>query len=532
MDHKNKQSFDCNKCEGKFLTKFRVNEHTRRVHDKKMKESCFVCNKEFYDKNGLRSHVKVHDAARITEPTYLPQQMKIELEQKGMVTLQEQAIKNENVCSFCLRIFQHEASKRRHEELHKDERKHKLIVQSRELDGFKVLNSDTTQKTLLLIKEEVMKFRPNQIIKEDMSLEVVQKAQCVTEPLQLNTTDDGFIKNSNPGFNFSCKHCPQCFVSSKSLKNHNCEINSIQTKAQTPTIKKNALLHPQKVVDPVTSQQYHEKDKTENNLGKVNKIQHSEGRIRVKCTTVFKYEKSFKKHILVCEESLQEEIITIRSEENKVKAVIYPFSCIFCNRGLESIEALEDHLRNHKSDIKCQSTDGECRETFYNEKLLWSHMMTVHDIEWQPGMKANVKCDQCEYSNDKLSLEKHMKRHSTQSVCPCLKCGKLFKSQFSLTFHIKKHQGILDYKCIECPKAYVSGSSLMSHNMRIHSSNSFVCDKCGISFKIKCELKIHVTVHTGEKTLKCREGCGKLFRLYGGRRKHEKAHKRMSFISC
>ena len=530
MDHKSKLYFDCQKCGSKFLTKFRVNEHTKRVHDKKMKVSCFVCNKEFYDKNGLRSHVKVHDAARITEPTYLPKQMKDELEQKGMVTLREQVILKKNACSFCLKIFQHEASKRRHEELHKDERKHNLIVQSRELDGFKVLKSDTTAKISSFIKEDEIKFEPNQNIKEYINLEVVQKAKCVTEPLQPNTTDDGFIKSSNPGFYFNCKHCHQCFVSSKSLKNHNCEINSILTNTQTPTVPKNALLHPQKVIEPVTLQQ-HDKNKTENHLGKVDKIKQREGRICVNCTTVFKYEKSFKKHILICEESSQEEMISIRSEENKVRAVIYPFSCLVCNRGLESMEALKSHMRNHKSDIKCQSTISDCGETFYNEKLLWSHMKTVHEIEWQPGMKANVKCDQCEYSNDKLSLEKHMKRHSDKTFCSCLKCGKKFKSQFSLNFHMKKHQGILDYKCIECPKAYVSGSSLMSHNMRNHSSKSFVCDKCGISFKIKCELKRHATVHTGEKTLKCREGCGKLFRLYGGRRKHEKAHKRMSVIS-
>ena len=518
MDHETKVSFDCKKCESKFLTKFRVNEHTKRVHDKKMKVSCFVCNKEFYDKNGLRSHVKVHDAARIIESTYLPQQMKIELEQKGMVTLQERVIKNENVCSFCLKIFQHEASKRRHEELHKDKGKHKLIVQSRELDGFKVIKS-------------VVKFEPNKTIKEDNNLGVVQKAKCITEPLQLNTTDDGFIQSSSPGFSFNCKHCQHCFVSSKSFKNHNCKINSILTNTQTPTIPKNALLHPQKVIEPVTLQQHYDKNKTGNNLRKVNKIKQKDGRICVNCTTVFKYEKSFKKHILICEESSQEEMIYIQSKENKVRAVIYPFSCLVCNRGLESIEALECHMRNHKSDIKCQSTNEECGETFYNEKLLWNHMKTVHEIEWQPGMKANVKCDQCEYSNDKLSLEKHMKRHSDNFFCNCLKCGKKFKSQFSLSFHMKKHQGILDYKCIECPKAYVSGSSLMSHNMRNHSSKSFVCDKCGISFKIKCELKRHATVHTGEKTLKCRAGCGKLFRLYGGRRKHEKAHKRMSVIS-
>ena len=118
ITHDKENTFSCNKCQKVFPIKSLLTIHIDRVHEKKLQELCFVCNKKFFDKNGLRSHLKTHDVSRSVELTYLPEDFVPELKQVGRVCLDNVMVEVDSVCSVCLKIFMGGKSRKRHEELH------------------------------------------------------------------------------------------------------------------------------------------------------------------------------------------------------------------------------------------------------------------------------------------------------------------------------------------------------------------------------------------------------------------------------
>jgi len=62
----------------------------------------------------------------------------------------------------------------------------------------------------------------------------------------------------------------------------------------------------------------------------------------------------------------------------------------------------------------------------------------------------------------------------------------------------------------------------------VHNTvRNFACEVCGKAFKTLKDLKIHSTLHTGEKPNICGE-CGKAFRVRANYFKHRKIHQRAS----
>jgi len=66
-----------------------------------------------------------------------------------------------------------------------------------------------------------------------------------------------------------------------------------------------------------------------------------------------------------------------------------------------------------------------------------------------------------------------------------------------------------------------------SHRQYVHSERKFACQVCNKAFKTARDLKVHATLHTGEKPNVCGI-CGKAFRVRANYFKHRKIHMRVT----
>ena len=148
--HTNDSPFPCQKCDKQFAIESKLKYHIDRVHQKKLDEICFVCNKEFYNKSALRKHLTIHDASSVPDQTYLPEILVPDLKKFGRVNLETVMIEEHCVCSVCLKIFTGGPSRRRHEELHNNPKKHKSFMENRCLDITQNPNALSEMSSIIL----------------------------------------------------------------------------------------------------------------------------------------------------------------------------------------------------------------------------------------------------------------------------------------------------------------------------------------------------------------------------------------------
>ena len=215
------------------------------------------------------------------------------------------------------------------------------------------------------------------------------------------------------------------------------------------------------------------------------------------------------------------------------------FQCRMCSKQFKYKDSLYVHLKLHKTPINSVNTtrnfeclDTTCDEVFTLWKLRKNHMKTVHGMKRQ-GVKA--KCDQCnKVVFDKYTLMRHMQKHSDKKEFLCVLCPKQFKHSDSLANHIKAHNGVFDFHCPDCEKKYTNRDALLGHKMKKHTKSEYIftCDQCGYVSKSKENFKHHITIHTGEKQFKCKEGCEKSFRNRTARLHHETLHRGVKQFQC
>ncbi|XP_029134442.2 gastrula zinc finger protein XlCGF57.1 [Labrus bergylta] len=193
----------------------------------------------------------------------------------------------------------------------------------------------------------------------------------------------------------------------------------------------------------------------------------------------------------------------------------------------------ETPLPNNKdvpvSDLECDAGNtplsSECATSFEHDEHLQNR------AGFQTGVKP-FKCPICgKRYPQKISLTKHMKRHSEGTCFSCSVCKKSFPWRGELVRHMRIHTGEKPFSCSACGIRFSQRIHLTSH-LRVHTGEKpFTCSVCQTSFSIRKNLGIHMRIHTGQKPFGC-SVCGKRFARRGGLTRHSTVHTGEKAFSC
>lgn len=229
------------------------------------------------------------------------------------------------------------------------------------------------------------------------------------------------------------------------------------------------------------------------------------------------------------------------------------FDCTICHQKFAQGGYLQKHMQNvHNKIVKMHKCDG-CDVEFKLKGDLKRHQRTMHLVEKtkdEDDTETTYECYMChEKIETKRLLSYHLRRRHWDTPYPCEVCGHEAKTQSALSRHLKIHSSNAAefYKCKECPntfelyrqlryhqklnhaatykaqkeppvlycdicqKVFTLRSSLRQHKM-IHEQNSrkYKCEICGWGFISRGNLKVHISIHAGERPCKC-EICHKSF---------------------
>lgn len=278
------------------------------------------------------------------------------------------------------------------------------------------------------------------------------------------------------------------------------------------------------------------------------------------CGKVFRYKRSFLKHLLLHEQSSE--------------------LCGACGKKLDAGESLKAHLQMHseenigrdgdvagRPEAGCVeaagrdedgdedwkesgvSDDGERDETRGSDRHRAAESKDTSHLKYRCKVCAKTFCyrasflkhvqederetDVCGVCGKHFESEKGLRLHLQTYIRTndCEVCGKHFDGHKQLEMHMRTHTGEKPYICTVCGKAFAQNGNLMGH-MRVHTGERpYICSVCGQSFGFKEYMMAHMRIHTGEKPFLC-SVCGKGFRQRGTLKTHMMIHTGESTHRC
>jgi uncharacterized Zn-finger protein len=112
----------------------------------------------------------------------------------------------------------------------------------------------------------------------------------------------------------------------------------------------------------------------------------------------------------------------------------------------------------------------------------------------------------------------------TKQIKPhhCTQCSKSFNKKSKLKIHMTVHTGEKPFSCSQCSKSFARVDKLQIH-LRIHTGEKpYRCSQCSKSFAQSSKLQLHLRIHLGEKPYSC-ENCKKSFARSDQLKRHVKS---------
>ncbi|XP_023706198.1 zinc finger protein 76-like isoform X3 [Cryptotermes secundus] len=213
----------------------------------------------------------------------------------------------------------------------------------------------------------------------------------------------------------------------------------------------------------------------------------------------------------------------VRKEDSQIRKI---HSCPYkyCERSFNRPWRLASHVRSHTGQRSHPCEVPGCKKAYFNSSHLRRHMTTSHRAE--SLLKTLLKCPHpsciVELSSS-CSLKRHCWRiHERQHLFTCTNCDRGFSRQSQWQAHLYEHTGVPPFMCSTCQLGFINQRDFNRHNRRhaknylcevsdcgkhfecythllrhttLHHPTEFVCDVCNKSFKAKCRLLTHMSVH-------------------------------------
>ena len=198
------------------------------------------------------------------------------------------------------------------------------------------------------------------------------------------------------------------------------------------------------------------------------------------------------------------------------------------------------HLRHQSVLVIGRPTMNTCDKITDNPSQGKSESQSESDttIECQLDIATALHCEIC---NEMFKTKMHLKAHSLihaifiakqKSNCEsfvCDQCGRIYKSKYNLESHRTRHFGRQPFGCDEpgCDESYPNKTLLNRHLLAAHGKLKerpyIPCEYCGKTFDVKCKLREHIKIHTGERPYPC-SVCNKRFRQRPHLNTHMRTH--------
>ncbi|GAB0097565.1 hypothetical protein DMENIID0001_132170 [Sergentomyia squamirostris] len=163
--------------------------------------------------------------------------------------------------------------------------------------------------------------------------------------------------------------------------------------------------------------------------------------------------------------------------------------CPRCRKSYASERTLRKHIENHPDSHTCPI----CSKQFYHKQGVKVHMIT-HSQE------RPFECEICKLRyKSKSTVRTHMFVHQHEKPFACSNCPKTFVSAFKLRFHKKISQECdTPVKCTDYTEHSLKTHTHNTHETKEELKTPFECHFCGIVFKYRSSIQVHMKTHNKE----------------------------------